>query len=434
MKRFFTASSLLLIAACGLFAKGQQDLSEAKGQVEIVVPTGGYYVETLTEYFVPLVKEKMPQVEIKISTEASEGTSGTEAMAARLAAGDIPDLYIGPRGAMAADYARENRLVALDTMVGAKELEAQILPNLIDKSLGSLYYFPYEAITTLMLYNRDLFEEAGLNPDLPPETWSEFIHYAEKISALPDRSWGNAVYGATTWTEALNWGGWYWNMLAPVYANFNDGQHQLFNEYGTDIVFDEPERNLVEFFRYMKALQQNAPDSMGTRIWNREVGMWPQFGVGWIANLKEGRDEPMEIGKDVSVAPIPVLEKGMTHWSMYGGRGIVLFKTNEEQEQLAFEVLKLLYNGDFYLEYCKDLKVLPVVPAVAEDEFFKKDNIRPFIEALQNVVEEESYPAFDEVANIMLANLSKVIITEELTPEEAVQVAAEEARKALLNY
>jgi len=432
---------LCFFVSAMIFAEGQQDAkievessADISGKVEIIVPTGGFYVETFTEYFLPLVADKLPNVEVLISAESSEGTSGTEAIKARIAAGDIPDLYIGPRGAVAANYARENQLVALDSIEGYADIKSRIMPNLIDESLGKLYYFPYEAITTLMIYNKDLFIEAGLDPNKPPETWDDFLSYAEKIFNLPERSWGASVFGATTWTEALNWGSWYWNMLAPVYANFNNGNADLFNDFGTDIIFDKPENNLKEFFAYMKELHKFAPDAMDKRIWNREVAMWPQFGVGWRANLDLGRDKPMVLGEDVAVAPIPVLEEGMTHWTMHGGRGLVMFKTNSEREKVAFEVLKLMFDEGFYLNYCKDLSVLPVIPTVAEDDFFQGPEIKPFVDALDNMVEEESYPAWDDVASIMLTALGQVMITGELTPEEAVEYAAIESRKVLEKY
>lgn len=436
---FFLLVLLLVIPVLTVAGGGQgespfsRNPADVVGRVEIIVPSGGFYVETLTTHFIPLVERTYPRVEVVVSTESSEGTSGTEALNARLAAGDIPDLYIGPRGAVAAGFAREGQLVALDMLAGYDTIEKKILPQLIDRSLGNIFYFPYEAITTLMLYNKELFAEAGLDPESPPETWDAFLRYAEKIDNLPERSWGSQVYGATTWTEALSWGSWYWNMLAPLYANFNDGKAQLFNEFGTDIVFDQSEYRMEEFFTYMKRLHAYAPGSMDNKIWGREIGMWPQFGVGWRANLDQGRDVPMVLGQDVAVAPIPVLEKGMTHWTTHGGRGIVMFKTNPEREALAFEILKLMFNEAFYLEYCKELSVLPVISTVADDAFFQGPEIQPFVAALENVVEEESFPAWDAVANIVLSTLAKVMVTEELSPAEGVELAAKEARAAIQN-
>lgn len=46
----------------------------------------------------------------------------------------------------------------------------------------------------LMVYNRKLMEEAGLDPDNPPKTFPEFTDAIKKICALPDRD-GGKTYG-----------------------------------------------------------------------------------------------------------------------------------------------------------------------------------------------------------------------------------------------
>ena len=40
---------------------------------------------------------------------------------------------------------------------------------------------PIDITTIMMLYNRDLFVELGLDPKRPPRTWEEFINIGKKI-------------------------------------------------------------------------------------------------------------------------------------------------------------------------------------------------------------------------------------------------------------
>ena len=57
-----------------------------------------------------------------------------------------------------------------------------------------LYISPY-----VIFYNKDLFAQAGLDPEKPPKTYDEMLVYAEKLSKLKDPQ-GNKVYafGQTT--------------------------------------------------------------------------------------------------------------------------------------------------------------------------------------------------------------------------------------------
>ncbi|WP_258534801.1 extracellular solute-binding protein [Streptomyces sp. PT12] len=49
-----------------------------------------------------------------------------------------------------------------------------------------------------LFYNRDLFRDAGLDPDQRPRNWDEFVDAARRISAL-----GDDVHSGTTC------GGWW---------------------------------------------------------------------------------------------------------------------------------------------------------------------------------------------------------------------------------
>nr|MBP7310842.1 extracellular solute-binding protein [Candidatus Cloacimonadota bacterium] len=41
---------------------------------------------------------------------------------------------------------------------------------------------PYETLVRVLMYRKDLFKKAGLNPHLPPRNWAEFLEYARRIS------------------------------------------------------------------------------------------------------------------------------------------------------------------------------------------------------------------------------------------------------------
>ncbi len=44
-----------------------------------------------------------------------------------------------------------------------------------------------------MIYRRDMFEEAGLDPDLPPKTWDELVEYAKKLKKYTG-AWAIGTY------------------------------------------------------------------------------------------------------------------------------------------------------------------------------------------------------------------------------------------------
>ncbi len=47
---------------------------------------------------------------------------------------------------------------------------------------GTLYSMPMEATDLAIIYNKDLFKDAGLNPDEGPQNWQELVQYAKKLT------------------------------------------------------------------------------------------------------------------------------------------------------------------------------------------------------------------------------------------------------------
>lgn len=56
-----------------------------------------------------------------------------------------------------------------------------------------LYFVPFQIVGYYMYWNKDLFTEAGLDPENPPETWDEWQTYAEQISDESKNVYGSGI-------------------------------------------------------------------------------------------------------------------------------------------------------------------------------------------------------------------------------------------------
>jgi ABC-type glycerol-3-phosphate transport system substrate-binding protein len=105
-----------------------------------------------------------------------------------------------------------------------KDIDPSILN--VGKDSGTLYALPTSNYKMGLIYNRKLFQQAGLDPDKPPTTWDDVRADAKKISAL-----GNGVNGYGEYS-AQNTGGWHFT--AEMYGLggkmvSDDGKKAAFN-------------------------------------------------------------------------------------------------------------------------------------------------------------------------------------------------------------
>jgi multiple sugar transport system substrate-binding protein len=147
-----------------------------------------------------------------IKVDAREGKMDPQTFAAKLAGGQLEDVFYvyftDPAGLIAkrqvADISRY-----LKEFPAAKEIRPEIL-KVFSGPDGKVYGLPYKNYSMGLLYNRKLFTRAGLDPDNPPRTWAEVRTAAQKITALGAGTVGYGDYSKS------NTGGWHFT--AELYS------------------------------------------------------------------------------------------------------------------------------------------------------------------------------------------------------------------------
>jgi multiple sugar transport system substrate-binding protein len=428
--------SLGLSMACGGGATPEQAVPTEEGPATVAdqpaatepALAGSIRVSSVAgamhDVLVGLAKQYMdqnPNVQVTVEGEPEGGI-----FQALIAAGNQPDLVVTSLGPALGQMASDGALIPLEGLPDFQLLLDRVDPAIVEQFSGHNYYIPIGADVTLMIYNKQLFEEAGLDPENPPVTWDEYLAAAAAIDDL-----GNDIYGNVFWNEALAWGGWYWNMLQPIYLNGNQGKCQLVNRLGTDITFDNPDCQMEAFFGFTQAAQQFAPLTMETNFFSRKIGMWPQYGYSWEPNLETAAGQPMVIGDDVGVAPVPVLNEGDASFTTYGGRALIIMKTTPERQTRAWGFLQFLMEEENNRQFITELGYLPTLISLREDPYFQEPARQMFIEVLQNGMLPQQFSTAETVANEVQAVYQRAVVEGRLTPEEAVTQAVERARAAL---
>ncbi|SEE93848.1 extracellular solute-binding protein [Jiangella alba] len=203
-----------------------------------------------------------------ITVEASEELWDVQTFQAKVAAGDLPDVLAVPF-TEANSLAERGQIAELSQAMDLAGLTADLDPNLVElvsSDDGGVYAVPTAAQALGLIYNRDLFVQAGLDPDDPPRTWDDVRVAARQITEAT-----GATGFATMTTEGQ--GGW---MLAAGVYSFGG---TIENEDGTEATFDDqPATDYLELLHAMRWEDQ----SMGSNFLYNAAGLVEDFAAGRV--------------------------------------------------------------------------------------------------------------------------------------------------------
>lgn len=99
-------------------------------------------------------------------------------------------------------YGREGLLTNMDEIFDKTSLNKEDFNSAV-MDLGNYdgvdYYIPMQCCTYYMIWNKTLFKNAGLDPEMPPETWDQWWEYADKITDPSNNVYGSGISSDQPW-------------------------------------------------------------------------------------------------------------------------------------------------------------------------------------------------------------------------------------------
>ncbi|HEY8472424.1 MAG TPA: sugar ABC transporter substrate-binding protein [Natronosporangium sp.] len=200
---------------------------------------------------------------------------------------------------------------------------------------GRKYVVPHTMDLSVLFYNKDLYRQAGLDPEQPPRTLVEFADHARAINELGDDIYGTFFGG--------NCGGCYvFTWWPSIWA---DGA-EVMNEDGTESLLAEPPA--VAVYDVWKGLVEDGVVAPGYE---------DEPGATWVSYFPEGNIGVMPMPStqlglmpeemDIGVAPIPGVNGGQS--TFVGGDSIGI-ATNSEHADQAWNFIAWTLSDEAQIE------------------------------------------------------------------------------------
>ncbi len=190
-----------------------------------------------------MFEEKHPDIQVRVET----WDFSPEVFASRAAGNTLTDLvttWATEGEAMITRHLMQDITPLMHEWEGYKELRPEVVRPF--ERDGRIYAFPVTAYSMALFYNTAMFREAGLVDSegraTPPQTWEEFVDYAQRLTNRDKGVCGFAIMGEnprTGW-HFLNWG---WQ-AGGEFERYEDGKWRA--------VFDSPP--IVQALEFIKDL------------------------------------------------------------------------------------------------------------------------------------------------------------------------------------
>jgi sn-glycerol 3-phosphate transport system substrate-binding protein len=186
---------------------------------------------------------------------------------------------------------------------------------------GKVYGIPYQNSTPLMYYSVAAFQDAGLDPDKPPQNWADWLDAAKKLTKPNGERWGINFPGT------YDYCGW----LTSAFVMQNGGQYYN-HDYGGEVYYDAPSAlgalTLIDtLVNKAKVMPPGVSDANActSAFFAGRLGMM-LLSTGSLSFVRDNMKTPYKVA---------FLPKAVRHAAPIGGASLILPKGNTPERQAA---------------------------------------------------------------------------------------------------
>jgi ABC-type sugar transport system, periplasmic component len=276
---------------------------------------------------------------------------------------------------------------------------------------GTQWGVPVAFSTKALFWNKDLFEQAGLDPETPPKTWEEKIAFAQQISENTDAA-GYGLVAKTmdnTMHQFLHW----------VYTN-----NGLVIDADENIVLNSPQN--LEALTALRDIVPFSEEGPTAYEQNEVRAIWLDGGVAMIEASFNAGNLATQGGMNWGVAPLPLGPSAEGPGTLLITDSLVVFKGTGYEDK-AVEFAKFLTAPETQWAYEMESGLTPLRPLEPQtSELLAADaNWAPFLDGIEFGGAEPLFTDYIGLQNVMIEMVQSVV-TGQAEPAAALERAAAE--------
>lgn len=286
---------------------------------------------------------------------------------------------------------------------------------------------PFWLDSSLYFYNRNHFEQAGLDPDNPPATWSAFRDALETLDTELDKN--RPPLGAAFTTGLAGFFGYPF-----VWANGG----RILNQERTEAVFDETPS--VEALEYWVGINDSGlmtnPLSTNWSDWhsmfaNGQLSIIFTGGLG-LASIQGSNPDLFNNALGTAMFPKP---EGGTRSSFLGGNNLTITTSLPDDDRSAAENFLRWVNTEEGMRTTWELGFMPGRERGFNIGIATEQPYDRLLEAYRRTLEQgqtPKYPNYEEI-DLIFTNAWSRALSGGVSPKRALAEAAAEVNREVLD-
>jgi len=413
------------LAACGGDGGGSDKLDK-NANVTLTWWTGqADDAETLIEKLAKEFEALHPNVNLEVSSGAPTTDDLLQKLSASFVSDTYPDISYA-YGSWAGQLAGSGRALDLTETVKEPALDWESFPQAARETAtpdGTVIGFPAIVDDLAVVYNTELFDQAGLDYPNPDWTWDDFRAAAQ---ALNDPE--NEIYG--TATSVSGGEDTTWRLWPQLWQNGG----QILNDDQTEAEFNsEAGVDALEFWRAM------AVDDETVYLDQTDERMGPLFASGRVGMLITGPWQLydfVQAGTPYGVVQLPAGESG-SHQTVSGPDIWAVFDHDDANRAYwATELMKWFTSPEIDAKWNLAFGNLPLRPVAEDSPAYQKflddyPGIQVFVDNLANATTARpTIKQYVELSRYVGMSVSEVLQGKK-SAQEGLDEAAEQSDQAL---
>lgn len=289
------------------------------------------------------------------------------------------------------------------------------------KYKGKIYCLPDDNNPMVLMYNKEIFKEAGLDPAKPPATWEQFLDYGKKLTR-GDR-YGVGIIGARQEGIFMRFNPWPWG-AGGDYLTPDEKRSAL----------DTPEflegfKFYVELFTKHKVVPpgvvEQGAQEVRTQLAHGKVAMIITLPAA--PGIVQAINPKINVREVMALAPVPLGKKKLTS-TWFSSRVI---SSSTKNPEAAWKVYRTWYDNESQMRNFRIAGVLSTRLDVKNSPEVKNDKFAQVFAAQTPYVKlEPLVPEWPKIGDAVITAIQEAL-TGVKTPEAALRGAHEATNRAL---